>query len=162
MIAHESYKDYFADLPMPDVTARDGCFVNFMGVQTDLSFLTHLPTRGDWVDNPCYGPGIPDVGWGETFFEWISIVDALREARERFVMLELGGGTLLAIGLLTRLWAVQFVGFMAVTAIFVTNKAWFWTDQGMEMPLLLMVVAIVICIRGGHHWSIDRNLSKEF
>lgn len=77
-------------------------------------------------------------------------------------LLELVGGALLAIGLLTRLIAIQFIGFMAVAAFVVMTQAWFWTNRGMEMPLLLLVIAIVIFIRGGHHWSVDKSLSKEF
>ena len=69
---------------------------------------------------------------------------------------------MLAIGLLTRLVAIQFIGFMAVAAFVVHSNAWFWTAKGMEMPLLLLLIAIVIGIRGGHHWSVDKTLSKEF
>ena len=76
--------------------------------------------------------------------------------------LELVGGAMLAIGLLTRFIAIQYVGFMAIAAFVVHSKTWFWTAKGMEMPLLLLVVAIVIFIRGGHHWSVDKKLSKEF
>lgn len=76
--------------------------------------------------------------------------------------LELVGGALLVIGLFTRLVAIHFVGFMLVAALVVHSKAWFWTSKGMEMPLLLMAVAIVITIRGGHHWSVDKVLPKEF
>ncbi len=77
-------------------------------------------------------------------------------------ILELVGGAMLAIGLLTRLIAIQFVGFMLVASLFVHSKTWFWTSKGMEMPLLLMVIGIVILIRGGHHWSVDKILPKEF
>ena len=77
-------------------------------------------------------------------------------------ILELVGGTMLAIGLLTRLVAIQFIGFMFVAAFFVHSGAWFWTSKGMEMPLILMVIAIAIFIRGGGRLSVDKNLSKEF
>jgi len=77
-------------------------------------------------------------------------------------LLELVGGAMLAIGLLTRLVAIQFVAFMLVAAAVVHSKAWFWTAKGAEMPLLLLVIAIVIFIRGGHHWSVDKALPKEF
>lgn len=77
-------------------------------------------------------------------------------------LLELVGGTMLAIGLLTRLMAIQFVGFMLVAALFVHSGAWLWTAKGMEMPLLLMVIGIVIAVRGGRHLSVDHSLSKEF
>jgi putative oxidoreductase len=77
-------------------------------------------------------------------------------------LLELVGGAMLAVGLLTRVVAAQLVGFMAVAAFMVHSETWFWTDKGMEVPLLLMVIGIVILIRGGHHWSIDKALPKEF
>jgi putative oxidoreductase len=77
-------------------------------------------------------------------------------------ILEFVGGPLLAIGLLTRLMAIQFVGFLFVAAFVVHSSTWFWTAKGMEMPLILMVVAIVIFIRGGGRLSVDRTLSKEF
>lgn len=77
-------------------------------------------------------------------------------------ILELVGGAMLAIGLLTRFIAIQFIGFMVVAAFVVHNQAWFWNARGMEMPLLLLIIAIVIFIRGGHHWSVDKKLSKEF
>jgi len=77
-------------------------------------------------------------------------------------LLELVGGTLLAIGLLTRPIAVLFVGFLFVAATVVHSGAWFWTAKGMEMPLILMVVAIVIAVRGGGRLSVDRALSREF
>lgn len=76
--------------------------------------------------------------------------------------LELVGGTMLAIGLLTRLMAIQFVGFMFVAAVVVHSGAWFWTAKGMEMPLILMVIGIVIFLRGGGHLSVDKALPREF
>jgi len=30
------------------------------------------------------------------------------------------------------------------------------------MPLILLVIAIVIFIRGGHRWSVDKSLTKAF
>lgn len=72
---------------------KDGFFANFIGVYTDHSFLERgLPTDGGRPDNPCYGPGVPEAHWGETFFEWIALIDSIREAREHFTMMELGGG----------------------------------------------------------------------
>ena len=77
-------------------------------------------------------------------------------------ILELVGGVMLAVGLLTRLIAIQIAGFMLVAAFVVHSSSWFWTGRGMEMPLILLVIAIVIAIRGGGNLSIDKNLSKEF
>ncbi len=76
--------------------------------------------------------------------------------------LELIGGALLVIGLLTRLVAIQFAAFMFVAAVFVNTASWWWTKGGMEMPLLLLGRALVIFIRGGGNLSVDKSLSKEF
>ena len=76
--------------------------------------------------------------------------------------LELVGGPLLAIGLLTRPIAALFVGFMAVGAFHVHMKiGWFWTGRGMEVPLYLMLICLGILIRGGGALSVDRALGRE-
>jgi putative oxidoreductase len=77
-------------------------------------------------------------------------------------LLELVGGAMLAIGLLTRLMAIQFAGFMFVAAFVVHSSAWFWTAKGMEFPLMLMVIGLVIFIRGGGNLSVDKSLPREF
>ena len=77
-------------------------------------------------------------------------------------VLELVGGAMIAIGLLTRLMAIQVVGFMFVAAFVVHSGTWFWTARGMEMPLLWMAMAIVVFIRGGGNLSVDKAMSKEF
>jgi putative oxidoreductase len=76
--------------------------------------------------------------------------------------LELFGGILLVIGLLTRPIAALFVGFMAVAAFHVTiQRGWFWAGGGMEVPLYLMLISIAILIRGGGALSVDRALGRE-
>ncbi len=77
-------------------------------------------------------------------------------------VLELVGGVMIAVGLLTRFVAIQVVGFMFVAAFVVHSGSWFWTARGMEMPLLWMAVAIAIFIRGGGNLSVDKAMSKEF
>ena len=78
-------------------------------------------------------------------------------------LLELVGGTLLAVGLLTRLVAVQVVGFMAVSAFYVHwGDGFFWNNHGFEYPLFWGVVALAIAVRGGDRLSIDRLIGKEF
>jgi putative oxidoreductase len=76
--------------------------------------------------------------------------------------LELIGGPLLAIGLLTRPIAALFVGFMAVGAFHVHMKiGWFWNGRGMEVPLYLMLICLAIMVRGGGALSVDRALGRE-
>ena len=77
--------------------------------------------------------------------------------------LEFFGGLLLAIGLLTRVVAIQLVCFMAMAA-FVANapRGWFWTQGGIEAPLTWGIVCFVILIHGGGAWSVDRVIGREF
>jgi len=77
--------------------------------------------------------------------------------------LEFFGGLMLAFGLLTRLVAVQLVGFMAVAA-FVANwpRGWFWTKGGTEAPLTWGLVCLAILIIGAGKHSIDARIGKEF
>lgn len=78
-------------------------------------------------------------------------------------LLELVGGTLLALGLLTRVWAVQVVGFMAVATFHVHwPNGYFWSDGGWEYPAFWMLAAIALVIRGGGPLSLDRLLGREF
>ncbi len=77
--------------------------------------------------------------------------------------IELIGGICLAVGLLTRLWALQAVLFMAVGAFLVHwPNGWFWTARGFEVPLTWGVIYFAILIKGGGKWSVDRALGKEF
>lgn len=77
-------------------------------------------------------------------------------------LLELVGGTLLAIGLLTRLMAIQVVGFMAVAAFYVhMPNGFLWGNGGFEYPLFWGLVALAITIRGGGRLSVDRAIGRE-
>jgi putative oxidoreductase len=72
------------------------------------------------------------------------------------------GGLLLAIGLFTRPAALSIVIFMIFAIHFTSAKGFFWSQGGMEYPLLIGLAALVFLIRGGGDYSIDRNLGKEF
>lgn len=77
-------------------------------------------------------------------------------------LLELVGGTLLAVGLLTRLWALQVAAFMAIAAFYVHwPNGYMWTDKGWEYPAFWMLVSLAILIRGGGPLSLDRLLPRE-
>ncbi len=77
-------------------------------------------------------------------------------------LLELVGGTLLALGLLTRLVAIQVVIFMAVAAFHVHwPNGFLWIKGGYEYPLFWGLMALAVLIRGGGPLSIDRAIGKE-
>jgi putative oxidoreductase len=75
---------------------------------------------------------------------------------------EFVGGTLLAIGLLTRPAAAAVFVFMMV-AVFSTHlpNGFFWIDKGFEYPLMWGVAALFFLIRGGGPYSVDRALGRE-
>ncbi len=77
-------------------------------------------------------------------------------------ILELVGGLLLAVGFLTRPIAALFFGFMAVAAFYFNWRiGYFWTNRGLETPLLLLIISVVILIRGGGEYSVDRRIGRE-
>jgi len=77
-------------------------------------------------------------------------------------LLEVVGGICIAIGLLTRFFAVQVLVFIAV-AVFAVHlpNGYFWTARGVEWPLSWLVFFLGILIHGGGRLSVDRVLGKE-
>lgn len=76
--------------------------------------------------------------------------------------LELLGGILLVLGLWTRPVALLFAGFMFVAAFVAHMKiGYFWTGRGMEMPLLLLLLALIIILRGSGDYSLDKKIGRE-
>lgn len=75
---------------------------------------------------------------------------------------ELVGGVLLVLGLLTRPVAAA-VAIFAFNAIIFTSKmgGFFWNKGGSEYSILLFVCALLVLIRGGGRWSLDRAIGKE-
>lgn len=77
-------------------------------------------------------------------------------------VLELVGGLLVTVGFLTRPVAALFFGFMFVATFYFNWRiGYFWTNRGLEMPLLLLVISVIIMIRGGGEYSVDRRLGRE-
>ena len=75
-------------------------------------------------------------------------------------MLETFGGLAVACGLLTRLFAPMLAVQMAFICLAI-GPTYPWIDRGIEYPLILGLVALLIAIRGGGVWSIDRQLPRE-
>ena len=69
---------------------------------------------------------------------------------------QVGGGVLLAAGLLTPLAVTAVAGVMTVaTAVKHPNGLWAQHD-GYEYPLVLILAAAVIALTGAGAWSVDR------
>lgn len=69
---------------------------------------------------------------------------------------ELVAGPLLGLGLFTRLAALPIVVFMAA-AVFEHGRhdGYFWTERGLEYPLMWTLVAFYFLVRGGGDISLD-------
>lgn len=77
-------------------------------------------------------------------------------------ILEVFGGLMLALGLLTRPVAALVAGFMFVAAFYAHwGNGFFWINRGYEYPLFWGIVALVILVRGGGKWSLDARIGKE-
>ncbi len=77
-------------------------------------------------------------------------------------LIEVGGGLMLAAGLLTRPVAAVIAGFLIVAAVQVHwASGFFWTAGGMEYPLLWAVAALYFALKGGGRFSVDHALGRE-
>jgi putative oxidoreductase len=75
---------------------------------------------------------------------------------------EFFGGLMLAAGLLTRPVAAAVAILMAVAAFQVHwANGFFWSQGGYEYPLMWGLLALVIAVRGGGEWSMDRCIGYE-
>ena len=77
-------------------------------------------------------------------------------------LVQLVGGAFVALGFLTRPAALIVWLYMTVS-ITVTHWAngYFWTNGGIEYPLLSWLLSIAILFNGGGRYSIDRAVGKE-
>ena len=101
------------------------------------------------------GPGLKGVhGWLASMrFRggWLPVI--------LLVAAELGGGVLLALGLLTPLAAVAIVAVMAVAIALVHwQKGFFNGAGGYEFNLLIAAAAVALAATGGGRFSLDRAL----
>lgn len=79
--------------------------------------------------------------------------------------LEVFGGTMLALGLLTRPLALMFAIETAVIAFFVAApKGYFYSAPGggFEYPMVLFILYVAILVRGGGRCAIDNLVAREF
>ncbi|HWA52795.1 MAG TPA: DoxX family protein [Solirubrobacterales bacterium] len=104
------------------------------------------------------GTGI--AGTAETFEKL-----RLRPARAHAIAAgcaELGGGLLLALGLLTPLGAAALIAVMTTAVITVHARNGVWnTEQGFEYNLVLVAAAFAVAAADSGAWSLDRALGLD-
>ncbi|AGW90941.1 MULTISPECIES: DoxX family protein [Cupriavidus] len=69
-------------------------------------------------------------------------------------LLETIGGAMLVAGVLTRPVAALMTVQMAVIC-YIHRQHFAWIDRGMEYPLVLLVVVLLLAARGAGAWSVD-------
>jgi putative oxidoreductase len=75
-------------------------------------------------------------------------------------LLETLGGLAVAIGLATRLVA-PMLAVQMLFICFALGPTYPWIDRGIEYPLMLGFIALLISIHGGGPYSIDRRIGRE-
>lgn len=76
-------------------------------------------------------------------------------------MLQIVMGVLVIIGLGTRIAAALIAGLMLVSVAAHWHAGFYWTGIGFEYPLVLLLLAVAVMLRGGGEWSTDRRLGVE-
>lgn len=77
-------------------------------------------------------------------------------------VIEFFGGLALALGLFTRPVALVVAAFLAVALSVHVPNGFFWTAGGIEYPLLWLVIAVAVFLRGGGAWSLDARLGLRW
>nr|WP_183998861.1 DoxX family protein [Sphingomonas kyeonggiensis] len=75
-------------------------------------------------------------------------------------LLETFGGFAVAIGFATRLFAPMLAVQMAVIC-FALGPTYPWIDRGIEYPIILGFIALLISMNGAVAWSVDTRLKRE-
>ena len=73
-------------------------------------------------------------------------------------LVEFFGGLALVLGLLTRPAALAVTFMLGVALTVHTANGFFWTNGGIEYPLLWAMTAFGIFLRGGDRFSLDARL----
>ncbi len=73
---------------------------------------------------------------------------------------EFGGGALLIIGLLTRVWAAGLAFAMLIAAAMVHLEAGMFGQGGYQWAVLLMACSLALMIDGAGKGSLDQKLSS--
>ena len=77
-------------------------------------------------------------------------------------LVEFLGGLALVLGLLTRPAAAAVAVLLAVALSVHWANGFFWTNGGIEYPLMWLLLAIALMLRGGGEYSLDRRLGLRF
>ncbi|ANG63484.1 DoxX family protein [Marinobacterium aestuarii] len=77
-------------------------------------------------------------------------------------LVEFFGGLALVLGLLTRPAALAIATLMGVALTVHAANGFFWTNGGVEYPLMWGLIALAVFLRGGERFSLDSRLGLKF
>lgn len=77
-------------------------------------------------------------------------------------LVEFFGGLALVLGLLTRPAAAAVAVLLGVALSVHVGNGFFWTNGGIEYPLMWLLLSVAILLRGGGEYSLDRRLGFRF
>lgn len=77
-------------------------------------------------------------------------------------LVEFFGGLALVLGLLTRPAAAAVAVLLAVALSVHVPNGFFWSNGGIEYPLMWLLLSVAILLRGGGEYSLDRRLGVRF
>jgi putative oxidoreductase len=75
-------------------------------------------------------------------------------------LLETVGGLAVAVGFATRLFAPMLAIQMAAICL-ALGPTYPWIDRGIEYPIILGFIALLISMNGGLAWALDTRLGRE-
>jgi putative oxidoreductase len=133
----------------------------YYATASDLAYLLLRVTVGlmviphGWVK--VAGPGVAGVA---TYLDKLHIEPATPFA-VIIMFTETIGGLLVAIGLFTRPMAALLVIEFIVLLVVVHVPRGYMAQGGIELPLLWLLMYVVVLLRGGGPWSLDRKIGKE-
>jgi putative oxidoreductase len=76
-------------------------------------------------------------------------------------LIEFFGGLALVLGVLTRPAALAVVVFMAVALSTHVGNGLFWSDGGIEYPLMWGLMALAVFLRGPDRYSLDARFRRN-
>ena len=77
-------------------------------------------------------------------------------------IIEFVGGFLVAVGWLTRPAALATSGLLFIAVGVQIPNGWFWTNGGIEFPLLWAVAMLAVALGGGGRLSVNSAIGREF
>jgi hypothetical protein len=87
------HHDIFSNIPLWEGYEENGFYRDFLGIKTRLLYegqMNGANTLKNIASQRKISPTLP--GFNEEYFEWIDIFESVKNAKNEFVMFELGAG----------------------------------------------------------------------